>query len=191
MNQLVARVLLVWFVAAVLLVSSGVLERVPPPVFLVTLAAASTSAALSSPRTRRYFGAIDLRWLLLPHFVRFVGGYLLHLVESGALPPMFRAIGWGDLIAACGAVLLLLVGSPGARGSGSWSLWLAWSLFGAGDMALLVSRAVPAVRADPELFRPFYMLPMGLLPTFAVPLIIATHVLILLRLVSRRESAAA
>ena len=190
MNKLLTGLLLGWLCAAALLVQSGVLERVPPPVFLVSLAAASTLAALLNPGARRYFGEIDLRWLLLPHLVRFVGLYLLYLVGTGELPPLFRAIGWGDLIAACGAVLLMVLGPPEPKRSWSWGLWLGWSFFGVGDMALLVTRAVPAVLADPELFRPFYALPMGLLPTFVVPLIITTHVLILLRLLSRRENVA-
>lgn len=191
MNKVIAGVLLVWLLAAAGLVISGALERVPPPVFLIGFSAAATISALLSSRARKYLGEVDLRWLLLPHFVRFVGLYLLHLVGTGAQPSMFRAIGWGDLAAASGAVALLAVGPPGPRPFMSWWLWLGWSLFGVGDMALLVSRAVPAALAGPELFRPFYSLPMGLLPTFAVPLIITSHVLILVRLLSRGGNAAA
>jgi len=191
MNKVIGGVLFTWLFAAAVLVSSGALERVPPPVFLVGLAAAATISALASSRARKHLGGVDLRWLLLPHLVRFVGFHLLHLVGTGALPTMFRAIGWGDLAAASGAVALLAVGPPGPRPTTSWWLWLGWSLFGVGDMALLVSRAVPAALAGPELFRPFYTLPMGLLPTFAVPLIITSHVLILVRLLSRGGNAVA
>jgi hypothetical protein len=190
-NTSVGILILVWFVIATLAVWAGLLVRIPPPAILLVLATAATLAGLLVPRLREWVATANLRLLLFPHLVRFVGLIFLILVSRGVLPSAFAPVGWGDLAAAVGALLLFAIGTPLNVPSGRWWAWLGWNIFGISDMALLVATAVPLAITAPDQFTLFRQLPFGLLPTFAVPLIIATHVLLLKGLLTSRWRPAA
>lgn len=191
MRRSVGLVLTVWFVAAVLAVSGGLLARLPfpPPLLIAGLAAAAIAAGLLGAGMRNWVLTADLRYLLAPHLVRFVGFAFLYLVSRGALVRAFLPIGWGDAIAAIGAVALLIARPRLSERSGWWMV-LVWNTFGFLDMLLLLVTGIRLGLAAPEQFALFLRLPFGLLPTFFVPLIIATHVFIFVRLYSARRPGA-
>jgi preprotein translocase subunit SecY len=58
-------------------------------------------------------------------------------------------------------------------------------LIGLIDIILVVVSAVRINSADPTQLRALTYLPLSLLPTFLVPLIIATHIMIFARLLRR------
>jgi hypothetical protein len=186
--KFVLIVLGIWFVIAVAVVATGSLARlpVPPPAILVSLAAVTIIAGLASPGARAAIGALDLRVLMAVHLVRFVGIVFLVLVRRGELTPAFEPIGWGDAIAATLAVPLILANPSLRGGPGRWSV-LLWNAVGFADMLVLIMTAIRFGLTAPEEFALFLRLPFGLLPTFFVPLIIATHVFIFVRLFSTRE----
>lgn len=183
----VALVLSLWFLIAAAAVAAGLLRLlpVPPPVIVAVLALAAIVVALGGRAMRAWVFAVDMRAFLFPHLVRFVGISFLLLVQRKVLAPAFVPIGWGDTIAAIGAVLLLAMHVDPARRAGWW-MWLAWNLFGLADMTLLIVTGVRLVSEDPSQFAMFLRLPFGLLPTFFVPLIIATHVVMIVRLLRSR-----
>jgi hypothetical protein len=59
---------------------------------------------------------------------------------------------------------------------------IAWNLFGLVDIVMVLWRGMQAASADPESMRQMTLLPLSLLPTFLVPLIIATHVILFVRI---------
>jgi hypothetical protein len=59
---------------------------------------------------------------------------------------------------------------------------LAWNVVGMLDIGFVVATAARLAAADPSSMRALLRLPLSLLPTFLVPLIIATHVWIFVRL---------
>ena len=59
---------------------------------------------------------------------------------------------------------------------------LAWNVFGLVDIVLVVATATRLGVADPGSMRALLELPLSLLPTFLVPIIIATHIIIFARL---------
>lgn len=176
-------VLVLWFVAAFLVVATGTLERIPlpPPAIVAALSLGVLAVVFTSSGARRRALDGDVRMLLLPHLIRFVGTAFLVLVARGVLADAFRAIGWGDLIAALGAVVLLTMRVAPASRSGWWA-FLAWNVFGFSDMLYLMATGIRLATVDPSQFTLFRQLPFGLLPTFFVPLIIATHVILFVRL---------
>ncbi len=180
MKRSVVVLLTIWFVAALLAVTGGLLALLPfpPPLLILGLAAAATVAGLGTG-LRPWVLTAELRYLLLPHLVRFDGVAFLYLVNRGVLARAFLPIGWGDAIAAVGAAALIIAGRPGPR------LLLLWNTFGFIDMILLIVTGIRLGSAAPEQFALFLQLPFGLLPTFFVPLIIATHVFIFVRLARR------
>lgn len=181
-------VLAVWLIAAFAVVAGGGLLRlqVPPPMIVIVLSTIVILVGLLFRDVRRWVLTVDIRAFLLVHLVRFVGIAFLILVSRGILAEAFTPIGWGDAIAATGAVLLLLMRVSPATPSG-WTALMVWNTFGFADMVLLVVTGIRLGTVAPEQFTLFRELPFGLLPTFFVPLIIATHVFVFVRLLLRRR----
>lgn len=180
--------LVLWFVTASLVVATGLFARVtvPPPAIIVMLATVTVLCGVLWPGARTWIQTVDLRYLFALHFVRFVGVAFLVLVSRGVLAREFVPVGWGDTIAAVGAVALF-VSRPRLSIPVGWWCVLVWNCFGFGDMLLLIVTGVRLGSVAPEKFALFLQLPFGLLPTFFVPLIIASHVFIFMRLFGRRR----
>ncbi|HEX7918340.1 MAG TPA: hypothetical protein VF454_03005 [Gemmatimonadales bacterium] len=184
-NRLAPALLLVWGLAATAFVGMGMLPRMPvyPPVFVGLGILLCLIFLVFVPGFAAWMKTVDIRWILAFHLVRFVGIYFLILASQGRLELLFaRSAGIGDIITAVGAVLLLLV--PALR-EGKALLW--WNLFGFADILLVVFNAARVVLTTPEQFREFFHLPLGILPTFVVPVIIVSHVVVFFRL--RRAAA--
>jgi hypothetical protein len=62
--------------------------------------------------------------------------------------------------------------------------YLVWNLLRLADILFVVATAARLGLADPDSMRTLLRLPLSLLPTFLVPLVIASHVLIARRLAS-------
>lgn len=173
-------ILLAWLAVAVATVGMGMLARVPfpPPVFVAAGVLFSLAMVVLVPGVGAWLGNLDLRAILAFHLVRFVGIYFLWLMAQGRLDPLFaRQAGIGDIVTAVGAVLLLLIPAFRARKG-----VMIWNVVGFVDILLVVANALRVVLNAPAGFAEFYHLPLGLLPTFVVPVIIVSHVVVFLRL---------
>jgi len=179
-----------WLAVATVLGATGVLTalRPPaPPLVLFGLAAAVLGTAWRSRSFRAWLSAVDIRWLVALHLTRFVGFYFLYLHARGQLPYAFAVPGgWGDVAVASLAVPLLLAGPPVP----GWRrvAYTAWNVAGLVDILFVVMTAARLGAADADSMAALLRLPLSLLPTFLVPLIIASHVIIGLRL-ARREAS--
>lgn len=176
----------VWFLAALVVGASGRLASLAPPrpqLLLLLLTAALIAAGMLVPSFRAWLAAVDLRSVIAIHLTRFIGVYFLVLYARGLLPFDFAVLGgWGDIAIATTALLwLVLVAEPTAHRT----LLLLWNLCGLIDIVLVVATAARMATADPASMGPMRTLPLSLLPTFLVPLIIASHVLIFWRLGAR------
>jgi len=129
---------------------------------------------------------VDLRCLVLFHLTRlFAGAYFLVLSQRGQLPCAFaRAAGWGDIIVAALALpVVAAVHSKFAKKS-----LLIWNSIGLIDIIFVVLSALRFGLKDWLSMHALRELPLSLLPTFLVPLIIASHVLIFVRLARTRNT---
>jgi hypothetical protein len=171
-----------WFIAALAVGAAGVLNRlpVPPPAIAGLLTASSLAALALSDGLRRAVldrGPVPLVAL---HLVRFVGIWFLVLYGRGELPRDFaQQAGWGDIVVAVGAVLVLLFVPP-ARTAGRRRVLLAWNVMGLADILFVIVSALRLPAAMRGEIMPFFHLPLSLLPTFFVPLIIVSHLLLFL-----------
>jgi hypothetical protein len=177
-----------WLLVAVVLGAAGVvrfLQPPAPPIVLFGLTAALLGLAWGHPEFRAWLRALDARWLVAPHLTRYVGIYFLVLHGRGRLPYAFAVPGgWGDIVAATAAALLLLSGRP--RGGGRRAAYLVWSVYGLVDLLFVVLTAGRLGLADPASMAELLELPLSLLPTFLVPILIATHLILGARLLRRR-----
>jgi hypothetical protein len=127
---------------------------------------------------------IDLRWLVLLHLTRlFAGAYFLVLCERGQLPCAFATpAGWGDIvIGLLAAAVVSAMHTQFAK-----TFLLSWNTLGLIDIVFVVSSALRFGLKDWQSMHALRELPLSLLPTFLVPLIIASHVLIFVRLIRAR-----
>jgi hypothetical protein len=123
---------------------------------------------------------VDLRWLVLFHLLRLVAGvYFLVLCQRATLPCAFAMrAGWGDIIVA----VLTLAVVAAMRTEFAKTLLLIWNTIGLLDIIFVVFSALRFGLTDWQSMQALRELPLSLLPTFLVPLIIASHVLIFIRL---------
>jgi len=123
---------------------------------------------------------VDLRWLVSFHFTRLVAGaYFLVLCGRGELPCGFAMrAGWGDIIVA----VLALPVVAAMRTQFAKTLLLIWNTIGLIDIVFVVFNALRCGLADWQSMHALRELPLSLLPTFLVPLLIASHVLIFFRM---------
>jgi hypothetical protein len=174
---------LLWLLAAIAVGASGVLEKLRPPapqLLLVALTAALIAVQRLSTSFREWLDAVDPRAIVALHLTRFVGFYFLALYGRGELPHDFAVRGgWGDIIVATLAVVLLAGWSKFGNKRGVLSLW---NLIGLADILFVVVTAAKAAFRDPQSMAALLRLPLSLLPTFLVPLIIASHLLLFRRL---------
>ena len=171
-----------WLSAALVLVGAGALAHAPAPVLpltIVLLTVATLWSVLSSEEGRRWADAIPPARLALFHVWRLAPGIaFLFLYGHGWLPRDFAVPGGvGDIAVALTAPLAAW--AAGRSGRGAQTAYLVWNVFGFLDLANVVRAAAVLTAADPASMHLLRVLPLGLLPAFAVPLTFAAHVLAL------------
>jgi len=135
----------------------------------------------------RLVSAIPLHWLVAAQVYRVAGGIFLVLWADGRLPWQFALpAGIGDVTTGCIAVVVAALLAQNAIGAGRAAY--AWCLFGIADLVVAIAMGamtspgrVHLLALDaPNLLVTAY--PLVMVPTFAVPLALMLHGLVLLRL---------
>ena len=154
---------------------------------LLTPLAVAAIALWRSDSVARLVAAIPLHWLVAAQVYRVGGGIFLVLWAGGRLPWQFALpAGIGDVIT--GIVAVAVAARLAQNATGAHRAAYAWSLFGIADLAVAIAMGamtspgqahVLALDA-PNLLMTAY--PLVMVPTFAVPLALMLHGLVLLRL---------
>lgn len=176
-----------WLIAALLAGRLLVLHRLPMPAVQALLAGLTVLLVVlyrGSAVFRAWANSIPLRAVVLLHVTRFVGFYFIWLYRQGELPYAFAVPGGlGDIIVATLALVVVL--APMAPPTRNRAISI-WNFIGLIDILMVVVTAARLGLANPTSMRALTHLPLSLVPTFLVPLIIATHLLIYVRV--RRET---
>ena len=102
---------LIWLVVASAVGLSGMLGHMRPPgpqIVIFALTGMLIAAYWLSRSFREWLRTLDLRAIVALHLTRFVGFYFLWLYGRGELPYRFAVPGgWGDIIVATGAAVVL------------------------------------------------------------------------------------
>ena len=153
---------------------------------LIPLAVAAI-ALWRSESIARLVSAIPLHWLVAAQVYRIGGGIFLVLWADGRLPWQFALpAGIGDV--ATGIVAVVVAALLARNVIGAHRATYAWCLFGIADLVVAVTmgamtspgRAHLLAFEAPNLLMSSY--PLVMVPTFAVPLALMLHGLVLLRL---------
>jgi hypothetical protein len=178
--------LAVWLVVAIAVSAAGALRHASPlmiPVIILALSTLALVACWKLSPIREWVGAVELRWLVLLHVTRFIGLYFLVASNRGQIPEEWAVpAGIGDSVIAAGALLIFLAGIS------QRVPLLLWNTLGLVDIVFVILSAMRLGLRDPSATIFLRELPLSLLPTFLVPLIVATHLLIFAR-ISRRVAA--
>jgi len=178
-----------WFVLAVIAVVSGKVATLRPPAPQLVVLGLTVGLILLERRAgwlRTWVAGVNVRGLVAFHLTRFVGIVFLVLGRRGELAAAFAVpAGWGDIAVASFAALLLLAG--GVPAGGRRPLYLVWNGIGLLDLVFVVGTAARLALADPGSMRALFQWPLGLVPTFLVPLLLASHVWLFRRLTTSKE----
>lgn len=187
-----------WFLTVAVMAFNGLFDAAPGerpwlimlaillPVFLFGL------AYLGIDRFRGWVLALDMRHLILLHSWRMIGMGFVFLYFHDRLPALFALpAGLGDAMAAIGAVFLgiAMYERPAEV---SHQRIFAWNTFGLLDFVLAVSLGVLTRGGEVLHFsghvgsETMGMFPLALIPAFAVPFFMITHLIIYAQLRHRR-----
>jgi hypothetical protein len=176
-------VLLLWLIAACAVGVDGRVAELHPPLpqaLIAVLTALLLWAGSANRGFNEWLAQVSLRRVVAFHLTRFVGFAFLALYSRGELPEKFAVpAGWGDIAVATLALgIVVFVPRPGTRPG----LLLVWNALGFADILNVVFTAAGQAIANPESMSALMRFPMSLVPTFLVPLIIASHMLVFWRL---------
>jgi hypothetical protein len=166
---------------------------VPTVLFGLLIPLAVAATLWQSQSVARLVSAIPLHWLVAAQVYRVMGGIFLVLWAAGRMPWQFALpAGTGDVATGIGAVV---VAAQLARNAvGAHRATYAWCLFGIADLVVAITMGAMTSPGRPHLLAfdaPNLLIssyPLVMVPTFAVPLALMLHGLVLLRL--RRGAAA-
>ena len=181
-----------WFVAACVAgVMGSINEPTRPPLvllgFLVTPIVGFVIAYAAGASFRAFADGLSLPLLVGSHLWRFVGlGFVIAWLY-GTLPAGFGIPeGFGDIIAAAGALALLPALRRGTAARGwllAWNVWGFVDLVSAIMMGVLYSNGpLGLLSAGTVTTRLMVTFPVSLIPTFFVPLFLLVHALIFKRI---------
>jgi hypothetical protein len=170
--------LLFWGLAAAVAGSVGLIAHLPSLVVPLSVLGMSVALSVALGRVRWLqdaIASIGVRTLLAAHLVRFIGAYFIWLYAQGRLPQEFAMrAGWGDIVAAAGAALLLAwPRSPSFRPA-----LLIWNVIAMLDLFVAVGTAGWLNVTRPGSMAEIANLPLALVPLFFVPVLMASHVAI-------------
>lgn len=167
-------IVLLWGVVAAVVLSSGLALQTPPgviPATVLLLAAAFIVALGRAAPLRNAITAIPTQWLVGFNSLRFVGGTFLWYLAHGRLPALFaNCAGWGDVATAAGALALLATGAWKSRVA-----LAAWNVFGTLDLFVAVGTAAVLTFDPAGTMAEMTHLPLGLIPLWAVPMMLTVH----------------
>ncbi len=161
----------VWFLLALLVGKLGLLGAAPAGAVQLTILVLT---ALTLVFFRRWAMGLEIQHLLLFHTTRLVGLFFIYLYSRGRLPYEFAIpAGWGDILVAAAVPVVLMLNE-------NWLIQI-WNALGMADILFVVITASRLTMQNAGSMRELTHLPLSLLPTFLVPLIIASHVVIALQ----------
>jgi hypothetical protein len=192
--------LIIWLAAAQYLGSANVYfasseSAVPALLFGLLIPLVAAAAALSlSASVASLVSSIPLHWIVAAQAYRLGGGIFLVLWADGRLPWQFALpAGIGDV--ATGGFAVAVAVLLARKAAGVRKAVYAWCLFGIADLALAVTMGAMTSPGRPHLLAfdtPNLLItayPLVMVPTFAVPLALMLHGLVLWRLRQRTAPA--
>jgi hypothetical protein len=184
--QVVAIVLLLWFLAVAAVGHAGLLVGSTFAVIGGYVAATTVLLCvlgLTIPALRGWLRGLPLRLLVLMHILRFIGvAFLVSSAAPGGLSDTFaKRAGYGDIFAAITA-LVLAIGFLPAVSRPRRQMLLAWNVLGLADLLVAVGTNFSIQLSGSPAMAPLVTAPLVYVPFYFVPLLLFVHLVIFYRL---------
>jgi hypothetical protein len=174
-----------WLLAVIALAASGALRALSPvviPLWVLTTNVVMVRAYRRGGALRAAVDGVGSAWVFSFQALRaLIGVSFVYFGAKGVLPEAWAAhAGWGDIVVGVFAAALALGGASGAR----WrSLRMAFAVIGLADIAsvLVHAQVVALIVKDARFYTVAPSLPFAVIPYFVVPLVFATHALLVVR----------
>jgi hypothetical protein len=174
-------VIWLWFFAA-LLAGPALLSHLPPvglPVTIGLLTLGFLRLAYRLEGVREWITSLPLRTLLLLHVSRLTGCGLLVFHLRGIIDGDFAIpIGLGEIAVGCMALPVALAPLSFTQRLRAATVW---NIAGLTELLLAIGLATRLAHADPDFFRSLSLPPTVVVPLFAAPLLLSSHVVIFMR----------
>ncbi len=172
----------IWVALAVAFTALGGFRLLPFPVPQLMILALF-GVALFAAGT--WLNSLPWKLLVGAHAIRLVGVVFLILGARGTLAPAFASrAGWGDITTALVAIALVAFAIAPDR-----ARWLhnLWNVLGLTDLIIAVGTATAVtLQGHVPGMGPLFSLPLSLVPLFFVPVLAASHVVMLRRINASR-----
>jgi hypothetical protein len=170
-------VLVLWAAAACVAGAFRLLAQLPAPAIpIAILVGIAYGCAVRVPWVGEALRSLGIRGILAVHLGRFVGLYFLRLQAEGRLPAEFaERAGWGDIVAAAGALALI----PWRDGPGFGRALAFWNWVGLIDLLVAVATAAWLNLTRPGSMAELSTLPLTLVPLFLVPILLTSHLVLM------------
>jgi len=150
-------------------------------------------AYAASLRVRAFVRTFDPALLAGLHAMRTIGFVFLAYAGLGTLPWTFALpAGIGDILVAVTAPFIAYMTARSANFVTS-SRFLGWNVFGIADFLLAVGSGSLSRILGPDVvgagMEPMGVLPLVIIPGFLVPLLMITHVIMVIRVFQERAAA--
>jgi hypothetical protein len=179
-GKLTGGIIAAWFtfsfVAGALQVFKGTPGRPPLPILASVLIPVIAYAIWYATSTgfRQFVLGLNPSTVTMLHFWRIMGFVFLVLYTYNILPGIFALpAGWGDIaIGATAPIVASKLANPKNRGS-----FIFWQILGILDLLVAIVMGALTRFISPSAIQTDAMavLPMSLIPTFAVPLLLILH----------------
>ncbi|MES2392728.1 MAG: hypothetical protein V4555_13870, partial [Acidobacteriota bacterium] len=180
--RLTGSLLAAWFLAEAAAAQFGWLGGTPgqPPIQLLAAVliplGAIAAGCVSSSSFRSFLLSLSPKILTQLQAWRVGGFVFLVLARYAILPPEFAlSAGWGDItIGATATLVALRLSTPQHKTS-----FVIWQILGITDLIVAVSLGATTNLFHPHSIptTPMSVLPLSLIPTFAVPLLLVVHII--------------
>jgi hypothetical protein len=181
-GKLTAALIAAWFFISLTAAALGIFDTAPgrPPLALGLAVVIPIAVYLlwyaASKEFRQFVLGLDTRTLTFIHTLRIAGLSFLALYTFHILPGLFALpAGWGDIAVGVTAPLVATyLANPRHRRS-----FLLWEALGVLDLvtALTLGTTVRFIEPQAVATHAMTVLPMSLIPTFAVPLFLIIHMI--------------
>lgn len=162
-------------------------EAAPPQAIGLTVAGGTlVILALSrfSNKFRQELSSVSTERLICWHAIRApIGAGFLAMASEDLLPDLFaNRAGYGDMLTAMTGVLLVAASTLFANQRAKNLLYITWNFIGLADLLLAVGTGIYLALQISDSMIWITRLPLLLVPTFILPILFATHIIMLQRL---------
>jgi len=182
-------VIFAFWLCAVAFVGLGrVYDSAPPQAIGVTIAGGTLLLlALSRFNTnfRNILDSMTTERLICLHSIRApIGAAFLVMANEGLLPELFaNRAGYGDMLTAISGVFAVVFCSAMKNQKLKTTVYIVWNTIGLADLLIAVGTGIYLAMKIPDSMIWIARLPLLLVTTFVLPILFASHIIMLRRLV--------